>query len=385
MKHRGMGSIFPRGGKPDKHGKLKEGAWWIKYYRNGKAYYESAGSTVKADAESLLKKRIAEIVTGQFVPPSARRIKVDDLVSDLLVWYRTVRNKSVFADAQESKWKIHLAYFFGGMRADQVGTDQFREYRKKRMSEEKPPSHATVNRELQVLRKAYKLAATASPPKVQRVPAFEMATEDNARKVFFSEAMKQKLREAAAKDRSKRAKMKGLHLRCFVEMLLTLGWRKGELTNLRVGNVHLPESFIRIEHTKSGEPREVPLTESLRVLLEPLVTGKNPDDPLFPVKDMRHAWKRLCEKAGIKAGRKDGFVIHDARRTSARTKRAAGVSESVTMDVMGWKTPAMFRRYGIVDRADRLEALRRSEQWEKDQRTVTKRLQLAKPAKTEAA
>src|SRR5215469_14489865 len=100
MLMRGMGSILSRGGKPDKNGKLKTGSWWIKYYLNGKPYYESAGSQVKSVAEALLKKRIGEIGTDQFSPPSSRKIKVDDLVSDLIVWYRTVRNKPVFADAQ---------------------------------------------------------------------------------------------------------------------------------------------------------------------------------------------------------------------------------------------------------------------------------------------
>jgi hypothetical protein len=45
-------------------------------------------------------------------------------------------------------------------------------------------------------------------------------------------------------------------------------------------------------------------------------------------------------------------------------KRAAGVPESVAMDIQGWKSPAMFRRYGIVDNSDRLDALNRVEQYE---------------------
>lgn len=91
-------------------------------------------------------------------------------------------------------------------------------------------------------------------------------------------------------------------------------------------------------------PRKTALTQSLRVLLEPLVLGRNSDDALFPAVDMRYAWKRLCKQAAIKAGRK-GSVIHDARRTAARTKRSAGVGETMTFAIMGWKPGSqMFAR-----------------------------------------
>jgi hypothetical protein len=104
------------------------------------------------------------------------------------------------------------------------------------------------------------------------------------------------------------------------------------------------------------------------VLLEPLVVGRNLDEQLFPAKDMRWAWKRLCKEAGVKAGR-DGYVMHVSRRTVARTKRSAGVSETVTSKTMGW-TPGskMFARYGIVDTADTLEAQQMQERWEAEQR-----------------
>jgi hypothetical protein len=81
------------------------------------------------------------------------------------VWYRTVANKPTFADDAETRWSLHLNEFFGVMRANQVSTDSLRRYRKTRMAEENPPAPATVNRELQILRKAFKLAAKSSRPK----------------------------------------------------------------------------------------------------------------------------------------------------------------------------------------------------------------------------
>jgi integrase len=76
------------------------------------------------------------------------------------------------------------------------------------------------------------------------------------------------------------------------------------------------------------------------------------------------ARRRICERAGLQAGRKAGVTFHDIRRTSARTKRAAGVDTSVTMAMMGWKSEAMFRRYGIVDIQDKMAALEKQAAYE---------------------
>jgi hypothetical protein len=225
-----------------------------------------------------------------------------------------------------------------------------RAYRVKRTQDK--AAFATINRELQVLRKAYKLAIESDPPRIDRIPKFKgsIGKEKNARKVFIDPITVTKLKDAAAKE--------GLWARVFVEIMFTFGWRKGtEIEPLRVGNVRLAENTLRIEDSKNGEPREVSLIEPLRTLIQPLVMGRDPKESLWPVKQFRGAWKRICKSAGVKSGRVDGFICHDARRTSAKSKRASGVSESVIMDIHGWKTSEMFRRYGIVDQADRMQAL----------------------------
>jgi len=196
-----------------------------------------------------------------------------------------------------------------------------------------------------------------------------VSEEDNVQKVFFSEADKQKLLDAASIDTAKKsAKMKGLHLKCFVELLFAYGWRKGELTGLQVRDVDLSRNELHLDTSKSGEGRDVRLTPRLRVL-EPLVIGRKPNESLFPVKDIRWAWKRLCKEAGVKAGKAGGYVIHDTRRTTARTSDPHGVPETVINRTMGWKRDSkMLARYGIVDTADTLAAQQAQEQWEAEQR-----------------
>jgi integrase len=334
--------------------------WWISYWRGTQRRRESSKSEDFQTARALLNLRRAGITPAVDLPTSTpETVTIQELIDDLLNWYLSENPRPKFHKATESQWNHHLKNFtfqlpdgesirFADLKAAELGTQHLRAYRVKRTQEK--AAFATINRELQVIRKACKLAAESEPPKIMRIPKFKGAIgkEKNARKVFIDVAVAQKLRDAAAKE--------GLWARVFIEVAFTLGWRRTEIQNLRVGNVRLAENTFRIEDSKSGEPREVPMPEALRVLIQPLVLGRNSEEPLWPVKQFRYAWKRICKSAGVKSGKVGGYILHDARRSSARNKRASGVSESVIMDIQGWKTAEMFRRYGIVDQADRLRA-----------------------------
>ena len=124
-------------------------------------------------------------------------------------------------------------------------------------------------------------------------------------------------------------------------------------------------SLIRLDvgSTKNDDGREVTMTKTIRELVRQAVAGKNPDDYLLArangatVKDFRKGWKKLCEKAGL-----DGLHIHDFRRSAARELRKAGVPESTIMDIGGWKTREMFKRYAITDSKDIAAAIAKREQ-----------------------
>jgi hypothetical protein len=56
------------------------------------------------------------------------------------------------------------------------------------------------------------------------------------------------------------------------------------------------------------------------------------------------------------------LLIHDFRRSAARNLRAAGVAEIVVMQIGGWKTASVFRRYAIVNNRDKFTAMDALEQ-----------------------
>lgn len=148
---RGTGSLFQRGE-----------TWWIKLHVNGRPQYQSTGTTSQKDAEKFLKRQLLKAEQGVLAPPKVERVTISDLVKDLLQWYRTDAKRGIHANRSEARWTQHLEPVFGHVRANSLGTDAMRAYRAKRVAE--GASDTTVNRELQIMRKAYPLCVAENLP-----------------------------------------------------------------------------------------------------------------------------------------------------------------------------------------------------------------------------
>jgi integrase len=352
---RGTGSIFQRAGSA---------SFWIQYHRNGRPYRESAHTTKEKQAEKFLQERLAEVCTGNFIGPRIEKIRVSELADDLLLAYKTGTIKG--QKSQEwarRRWGLHLAPFLGEFRAVQLGTDLLNRYVQHRQGE--AAENATINRELAFLKRAFRLALTASPAKVKHVPAFPHLSENNARQGFLADADYEKLVAGCAQT--------GLWLRTMLAVGCSFGWRKGEVLGLRVKQVDLAARTIRLEQgtTKNNEGRTVKMTGDVYTLISACVVGKQPEDHVFtredgkPVLDFRKAWSNACERAGV-----PDLMFHDLRRTGARNLRRLGVSEGVIMAIGGWKTRTVFDRYNIIDDKDLADAAARLDA-KREQQPVT--------------
>ena len=113
-RQRGTGTVFrPEGSS----------VWWIQYYQNGIRQRESAETTDRREALDILKRRLAEINTGNIAGTDARRVRIADLAEDFLRDYR-INGKSSEADADAQAFKRACSCFglgrylyrFGGTR-----------------------------------------------------------------------------------------------------------------------------------------------------------------------------------------------------------------------------------------------------------------------------
>jgi integrase len=352
-RERGAGSVFKPKFKAKRTGEVCECPHFrISYYRHGQRFVENTRSDKITVAKELLKKRFGEIASGNFNPPSAEKVLVDELMEDLFSNY-CQKNGAESLRIVKYKWSKHLEQFFGKMRAADVGTSLLNRYVEKRQAQK--AENGTINRELAQLRRAFNLGFHESTPrKVLQVPNFPHLKENPPRKGFVDDAQYRNLCEHATET----------WLRALLAVAYTFGFRKGELLALRVNQIDLLEYKITLDPgtTKNGDGRIVKMTDEVHGLLVPCVRGKNPDEFVLtweggkPVRDFRDRWDKLT-----KAAKLDGLLLHDLRRSAVRNLIRAGVPERVAMTISGHKTRAIFDRYNIVSETDLAEAAKKIE------------------------
>jgi integrase len=328
-----MGSIYKRGK-----------TYWIKYYRNGKPYRESAKSVKEADAKRLLKRREGDISKGKLPGIYFDKVRFDELAEDFLTDYRINQAKSL----KRAQYSVNkLAAVFEGVKVADIDTPRIQAYIEARIAS--GAASATINRELAALKRMLKLGARQTPPKVDRVPHIPMLKENNTRKGFFEHAEFLALRDALPS-----------YLKDFVTFGYKVGWRVSEIGSLKWSQVDLDQGIVRLEvgETKNDEGRTVYLDDELKEAFKRLWDTRKADEKLLPwvfvnqsgtnrIKRFDKAWKSACKDAGIGIR-----LFHDFRRTAVRNMVRSGIPETVAMLISGHKTRSVFDRYNIVSDAD---------------------------------
>jgi integrase len=351
-KTRGLGFCFQTKYRDPKTGEVKTGKTWsISYSVRGVRHRESVGSENRADAVALLKKRIGEVAQGRPVGPQIEKTTVNDLAEMLFDDYRANGRRSL--DRAEQACAHLLSFFGAASKARDISGDLITKYQAARLEERAKPS--TVNYEMAMLRRAFRLAARAG--KVATRPDFAMLHVSNARSGFFERDQHQAVLHHLAD-----------YLRPVAIAAYETGWRtKSELLTRQWRHVDVVNGWLRLEpgEGKTEQARTFPLTTELRTMLEAQrarvseierTTGQivpwvfcHPDGSR--IKDFRFAWAKACKDAGV-----PGRLVHDFRRTAVRNLERAGVSRSAAMAMTGHKTEAVYRRYAITDSAMLQEA-----------------------------
>jgi len=353
---RGDGIAYQRGG-----------SWWVQYSVRGRRFREAAQlpdrdgvrrpAKNEQEARRFLRDRRAEILGGRFMGPQTERLTVDDLLDRLTAHLETKRVRSL------AKAKSHMKALrddLGFRRAADVTPARVDRFKARRREEGR--ADATINRALELLRQAYRLAVRHRQLSPSDVPAIDLLEVDNVRQGFFTPAEVASLLPHLEPD-----------LRDFVEWASITGMRKSEAASLTwkmldrsaaAWTLRIPASI-----TKNKGGRTLPVVGTARAVVERRLAARrlgcelvfhrtSKGRPGQRVKAFDKAWRAALDAAELPHER----LFHDLRRSAARNLRRAGASETEAMKVTGHRTPSMFRRYSIVTDDEAAAALLRVDQ-----------------------
>lgn len=344
--------------------------WWIAYHSGGKRHFESSRSERITDARNLLNEKLGHIRNGVTVTPKVGKLTVAEglqaVVNDMqmngkdsVVCGRcgvACCGKEGHSHAIARKVKRITQKFVPEAPMASITTSRLTQYATDRMAE--GASGSTVNQELALIRRAFRLALRAR--ELATMPHVPMLKLSNVRKGFFEQA------EFDAVVAHLPESLRGPFTLAFYA-----GWRtKSEVMTLEWSQVDREAKVIRLEvgATKNDEGRVLPygLLLELATVVDDAWTRHERlqatgvlSPYVFPRADGRpwkdgfyDAWHAATEAAGC-----PGKIPHDFRRTAARNLVRRGVPEKVAMQVTGHKTRSIFDRYNIVVEKDVAEAL----------------------------
>lgn len=130
------------------------------------------------------------------------------------------------------------------------------------------------------------------------------------------------------------------HISELIELALETGMRQSEILGIEWSDVKTSAKLIHLDNTKSGDPRDVPLSPRAIILLEgmprPIGGGR-----VFELTQDRliRGFNQACSLAAI-----ENLKFHDLRHEAA-SRWAAVLAAHELAKMFGWKTMQMALRY----------------------------------------
>ena len=306
--------------------------YWLKWYEDGVAKYESLKTQEKKDALVAKAAKELELRTGTSVAQS--NCTMGEFAEQYLLWH-----------SGEYPWaEKEMRYYFdsvlipefGRMRLASIDPQKVEAWKHRRLGSighrsKRPVSRATVNNELKKLKAVVNKAVEWGVIPRNTMQSVRTLQRLDARpRSFFSSSQLESI-YAADVDNS-----------AIWQLMANTGMRAGEAMNLRWGDVD--DARIRIVsskefHTKTRQWRDIPISPGAAAALERLRSNQEYVLPRMCMMTLRTRFKKACEKAGVVG------TPHELRHTFISHLVMQGVPLRTVQVLAGHKTIAVTEQY----------------------------------------
>ena len=326
----GYGAIYQR---KTKKGKIR---WYLDFKVGKKRVQKIVPQAVsKDDAAIALQEEIGRVFRREYgIQEDKKHVRFNLFSSKFLKNYSMVKKR---AWEKSDKVYIHanLNPFFGDYELEQVDVELIERFVAKRLKGGALKS--TINRDLSCLKKMCNKAVdwgylTENPAlKIKQFPEY-----DNCRNRVLSDAEESGLLESCSE-----------HVRSMVLISLNTGMRRGEIFNLQWNQVDFTNRLIRVEKTKSGKIRYIPMNDDLVSILERLQSVGSHVPFVFlnpqsgkPFTTIKTGFNAACRRAEI-----EDLRFHDLRRTFATRILQRGADIETVKELLGHHSVLVTQRY----------------------------------------
>ncbi len=324
--------------KKDRNLKFIDGKWYIDFRFRGRRHRQFGGYT-KEQARNTLAKVRAELLD---VASGFKKAPVDDVLfetfgADFIERYSKPNKRSW--DRDELSFD-NLKRFFKGKVLTAITPEAIEGFKAKRRTE---VSDSTTNRELAFLKTLFTKAVEWG--KIEKSPAARV-------KKFREPASRERILTA---DETRRLLQAASSELCPVLITaLGTGMRRGEILSLKWTDLDLVRGIIHVRTSKSGKPRQVPMSGAVAAALGPLPhrgehVFHNPETGTH-VLDVKTAFHAACGRAKKDPNdKKDpgitGVRFHDLRHTALTWMLQSGADIVSVSKIAGHASIIMTQRY----------------------------------------
>ena len=303
--------------------------WWISYFKSGRQYRESSGSTNKRAAAQILAVRKAELVEERWRLPRSKSPHLGPWMKEFLTSVGHAKTRSRY----QSSTNNLIAYFGEKVRLSEIAPEAIFRFQQKRLST--GASKATVNRDIATLSSSFTRA------KRMRLVSHNPCSDIGK----LNERKDRRIANPLSYDEEDRIKNFSYPLlHTLITVLVDTGLRvQKEALPLRWDNVSLDSdpAWIRVVDSKSSAGlRTVWLTENCRLELKNWkeLTGSgfsqfvfpSPRNPKAHFCDYKTAWRTAARKAGLADRR-----IYDLRATFASRANSCRATQLTVAQLLG--------------------------------------------------